>query len=86
MPPTPALASRNAAPGPESHAEMLHARPASTTTLAPPRSLGGSQRPVAGGDAWIVPHEPGGFAWISASAPEIRIVDRRPRVATSAAR
>ena len=46
-----------------------------------PRSAG----PILGGEAWVVPHEPGGPVWVTASAPEIRVLDRRPKVAPAPA-
>lgn len=40
--------------------------------------------PVLGGDAWVMPYEPGGPAWITATAPAIRVVDRRTRATATA--
>lgn len=34
--------------------------------------------PVLGGEAWIVPFEAGGPVWVTASAPAIAVMDRRP--------
>lgn len=34
---------------------------------------------VAGGEAWIVAHEPGAPVWMSASAPQIALTDQRLR-------
>jgi hypothetical protein len=62
---------------------MLHA-----STLTEPSSHTSSRtpRPIAGGEAWVVPFEPGNYAWITASAPTIRVVDRRRSGATPQAR
>ena len=35
--------------------------------------------PVAGGEAWVVAHEPGAPVWMSASAPQIAVTDQRVR-------
>ncbi|MDO9352896.1 MAG: hypothetical protein Q7T55_04335 [Solirubrobacteraceae bacterium] len=54
---------------------MLHA-----TSVSQPTSLSGTtpgSTPIAGGDAWVVPFEPGAPAWITVGAPQIRVIDRR---------
>jgi hypothetical protein len=43
------------------------------------RSATADSRPVAGGEAWIVAHEPGAPVWMSASAPQIAVTDQRVR-------
>ena len=58
---------------------MLHATHA-TQTQTPGRSTAGPA-PIAGGEAWIVPFEPGGPVWITAGAPAIRVIDNRRRAA-----
>ncbi len=40
---------------------------------------------IRGGDAWIVPHEPGGPVWVTASAPVITVLDRRAKPAAASA-
>lgn len=57
---------------------MLHASQATQTQTPSGRAADAGLAPVAGGEAWIVPFEPGGPAWITATAPSIRVVDRRP--------
>lgn len=37
-----------------------------------------SAAPVAGGDAWVMPHEPSAHPWVSVAAPVIRVTDQRP--------
>ena len=36
---------------------------------------------IRGGDAWVVPYEPGGAVWVTATAPAIRVMDLRDRSA-----
>ncbi len=53
-----------------------------TVTATPAASTASRRReaapaPVLGGEAWIVPFERGGYPWLTASAPQISVVDRR---------
>lgn len=54
----------------------LTATPVSAATTAPRRRQA-TPEPVLGGDAWIVPFERGGHPWLTASAPQITVSDRR---------
>ncbi|MDQ8046803.1 MAG: hypothetical protein AAGC46_18230 [Solirubrobacteraceae bacterium] len=66
---------------------MLHATVTipQPTAERQPASAGAAPSTILGGDAWVVPFEPGGPAWITASAPQIRVVDqRRARAAARA--
>ncbi len=45
---------------------------ASATVSAPPVAP-----EIRGGDAWVMPHEPGAPAWITSAAPQIRVLDQR---------
>jgi hypothetical protein len=49
-------------------------------------STSGSTAPIGairGGDAWVVPYEPGGPVWVTASAPVITVLDRRSKSAAA---
>lgn len=49
-----------------------------TATIAPARpKRRPASAPVAGGDAWVVPHEPSAHPWVSVAAPVIRATDLR---------
>ncbi|MBJ7470537.1 MAG: hypothetical protein JHD16_04515 [Solirubrobacteraceae bacterium] len=48
-------------------ATPVHLRPARRPSAAP----------VLGGEAWVVPHEPGGYPWLTATPPRFRVVDQR---------
>lgn len=51
-----------------------------TATIAPARPVRRpAAAPVAGGDAWVVPHEPSAHPWVSVAAPVIRATDLRQR-------
>lgn len=70
---------------------MAHSRPVRRALYgAPmPRDLPSTDRDarpsgqIRGGDAWVVPYEPGGAVWVTATAPTIRVMDRRRQVATT---
>lgn len=53
--------------------------PEAATVAAPSELVGREPSPVAGGEAWIVAHEPGAPVWMSASAPQIAVTDQRLR-------
>ncbi len=53
---------------------------ASATASAPPAAP-----EIRGGDAWVMPHETGAPAWITSSAPQIRVLDQRGRAQAPAA-
>jgi hypothetical protein len=64
---------------------MLDATVSPSQPTAGRPATSNAARPVLGGEAWIVPFEPGGPAWVTVSAPQVRITDRRARRAAVAA-
>jgi hypothetical protein len=43
----------------------------------------GAPRPIAGGDAWVMPDEPGGQLWTAEGRPPLRVIDQRPGARSS---
>lgn len=53
----------------------LTATPLSAASTAPRERT--APAPVLGGEAWVVPFEPGGHPWLTGSAPQFAVTDRR---------
>lgn len=58
----------------------------SQPTAGRPATFAGATAPILGGDAWVVPFEAGAPAWITVSAPQIRVTDLRARRVAAATR
>ncbi|MEH3053245.1 MAG: hypothetical protein PGN13_04445 [Patulibacter minatonensis] len=56
-----------------------------STRPAPASNARRSSDAVLGGEAWVVPYEPGGPVWVTATAPAIRVMDRRRSAAPAQA-
>ncbi len=54
----------------------LTATPLSAASTAPRKRTASPAR-VLGGEAWVVPFEPGGHPWLTASVPQFAVTDRR---------
>jgi hypothetical protein len=63
---------------------MLHATvPTQQPTAERLATPAHASAPILGGEAWVVPYEPGAPAWITVAAPQIRITDLRARRAAA---